>query len=854
MKRISVILLACLFAAASLPAQKIQSPRDYFGFQMGADRKLINWEQIVDYFQRLDAASGRVKLTEIGRTTQNRPMIMAIIASEEAQANLEKYREIQEQLARPFDLDPQATEPLIAQGKLVFIITLNIHSTEIAASQESVELAYELATHNDLAVQKILQNVIILLVPSLNPDGQDMISKWYMKYVGTPYEGGRMPFKYHFYADHDNNRDWFFFNLAESRNVAKVLYHDWYPEIVLDQHQMGSNGARLFLPPYSDPVNPNVAPELMAAVNSLGKHVVADLQNEGFTGLVTGTIFNAFFEGTMSKTPLWQNRIGILTEAASARIATPLFFPKTSLRGMGQDLPEYKQQTNFLDPWPGGWWRLRHIIEYEKAATYSMLDLAATYKAKYLRRFYRLNRKAIKAGQNEPPFAYVLPQDQWDPNNAVELLKRLRIANVDVYQAEEDFRAGGRQYSSGDFVVPLAQPARAYIKDLMERQHYPNLREYPGGPPRRPYDITGWTLPLQMGVEAAAIAEPFAAKMRKVNQPALNMKPVNPSSRWYAVERRFSNSYKLINRLLKEKQAVAELKEAWEDYPAGTFILERNGNNRDLLEKFSRKFQAPLRPLKEKPVSKMEPVRPLRIGIYQPWIPFVYDEGWLRLVLDEFGFDYQVIHNADFAGRKKLNDRFDLIIFGSQPAETIVKGMNPDTKMTPPGTPQTLPEYRGGIGKEGIRSVNDFINNGGRALFFNRAVNFAIQNLKLPAHNVLDKISRQNFFAPGSIVKMNLDLRSQLTYGMQSSVSAYISDPVALALDAYPRKIDEVGLFPQRALLESGWLVGGQQLFGKAALADIPVGKGRVVLYAFRVQHRAQTYGTFKLLFNALYR
>jgi len=441
-----------------------------------------------------------------------------------------------------------------------------------------------------------------------------------------------------------------------------------------------------------------------------------------------------------------------------------------------------------------------------------------------------------------------------DPNNAVELLKRLRIANVDVYQAEEDFRAGGRQYSSGDFVVPLAQPARAYIKDLMERQHYPNLREYPGGPPRRPYDITGWTLPLQMGVEAAAIAEPFAAKMRKVNQPALNMKPVNPSSRWYAVERRFSNSYKLINRLLKEKQAVAELKEAWEDYPAGTFILERNGNNRDLLEKFSRKFQAPLRPLKEKPVSKMEPVRPLRIGIYQPWIPFVYDEGWLRLVLDEFGFDYQVIHNADFAGRKKLNDRFDLIIFGSQPAETIVKGMNPDTKMTPPGTPQTLPEYRGGIGKEGIRSVNDFINNGGRALFFNRAVNFAIQNLKLPAHNVLDKISRQNFFAPGSIVKMNLDLRSPLTYGMQSSVSAYISDPVALALDAYPRKIDEVGLFPQRALLESGWLVGGQQLFGKAALADIPVGKGRVVLYAFRVQHRAQTYGTFKLLFNALYR
>lgn len=853
-RRILIITSLFFFASTILTAQTIQSPEQVFGFKMGADRKLINWDQIVSYFNRLDRASKRVEVVEIGKTTLGKPMIMAIIASEETMAHLAEYQKIQKQIGRPFDLEETEAERLIHEGKLVFLITLNIHSTEIASSQESVELAYEFATRNDEQMRKILDNVIILLIPSLNPDGQDMVTRWYLKDVGTEYEGSRLPMKYHHYAGHDNNRDWFFFNLVESQNVARVLYHDWYPEIVLDQHQMGSSGARLFIPPYADPVNPNVPPSIMAGVNMLGKHVVADMHDQGFKGVVTGTIFNAYFEGTMSKTPLWHNRIGILTEAASARIATPIFFPKTSLRGMGLDLPEYTQQTNFLDPWPGGWWRLRDIIEYEKAATYSMLDLAATYKVKFKKNFYRLNRQAIAKGKEGYPFAYVIPVDQFDPNNAVELLRRLRFANVDVYQAEEDFSLPEGSFKKGTFIVPLAQPARAYIKDLMESQQYPNLREYPGGPPRRPYDVTAWTLPLQMGVEAYAIDKPFKVKMKYVENPKLEIATGNLKAGWMAAVCRFTNSYKLVNRLLNEGVEVYQLQRAFKPLSAGTFVFQISRQKLDWLKKTSSELEVPMQSFGGLDDFPRRKVAKARIALYQPWIPSAYDEGWLRLIFDRFGFDYTVVHNADFKSRESFNKKFDILIFGSQDTDWIVEGK---PKKAPPrdlGQPKIHPEYQGGIGKEGVAKVKNFLRNGGVVLFLDRACNFAIEKINLPAINVLKNVKRKDYFAPGSIFRIHLDKSSPLTFGMKNEAAIYMSSPVALTLKSYNREIKETGMYDNNHLLLSGWVVGEDKLYNKVALAEIPVEKGVAILYAFRVQHRAQTFGTFKLLFNALYK
>lgn len=335
----------------------------------------------------------------------------------------------------------------------------------------------------------------------------------------------------------------------------------------------------------------------MANTNLAGKHIIAEMQDQGFKGLVTNTVFNAFFEGTMSKTPLWHNRIGILTEAASARVATPLYFPRTSLRGMGQDLPEYKQQTNFLDPWPGGWWRLRDIVEYQKAAALSLLDMAAMYKEKFKTNFYELNRRAIEVKPEDHPEAYVLPQAQHDPGNMLELLRRLRYANVDIFRAGKDFHSAAGDFRAGDFVIPLAQPARAYIKDLLERQHYPDLREYPGGPPRQPYDVTAWTLPLQMGVSAVALNEALTIPLEKVETPRLDVDNSWIEPGWVVIERRHTHGHQVVNRLAKSDIDLFELTADYKGFSRGSFLVRCEAGNRAQLEGAANAAQVQLQQL-----------------------------------------------------------------------------------------------------------------------------------------------------------------------------------------------------------------------------------------------------------------
>lgn len=851
---LSRTILFVLFLSVLLTsgiAQSLKSPEDMFGFKMGSDRKLINWSQITSYFQHVAKRSKRVKVLELGQTTLDRSMLMAIIGAEETISRLDKYRNIQEKLARPFSLQDYEAEALIQAGKLVVMITMNIHSTEVASSQESVELLYELATSNEASIRRLLDNLIILLIPSLNPDGQDMVTKWYLQDVGTPYEGSRMPQKYHYYADHDNNRDWFFFNLVESQHVAKVLYHDWYPEIVMDQHQMESDGPRMFLPPYADPVNPNVAPSIMANVNMLGQHVISDLQNSGFAGLVSGIRFNAYFEGTMSKTPLWHNRIGILLEVAGVQVATPLFFPKTSLRGMGIELPEYSQQTNFLDPWHGGWWHLRDIIEYEKAATYSLLGLAATYKNKFKENFYRLNKDAIEKQPPASPFAYILPRKQHDPHQVTELLKGLRFANVEIYEADTAFVTTAGSFSKGDWIVPLAQPARRYIKDLMERQEYPNLRDYPGGPPRQPYDMTAWTLPLLFDVQVYEITKPFYVKWTPVMKPVIDQVYVPLDSSWLGLDRRFMNSYMVVNSLLRSGVAVFEQRKKDVILPEGTLLFRLPQHEPDRFQKILKSNQMPVVQIAD--TVNVAEIEASRIAVYQPWLPWAYDEGWLRLVFDRFGFEYEVLNNKDFKSRVALRSKYDVLIFTSLAPDWIMHGKSKTAEEPEFGMPEIRKEFTGGIGKIGVDKVLGFLNDGGTVLFFGKAVDFAIEYLRLPAENVLGGLERSDYFAPGSLFRMFLNHDSKLVYGMQNTVAVYKNSAVALRLKPYNAAIKETGFLGTRNLLESGWVVGEEKLHGKVLLAEIPVGSGMAILYAFRPQHRAQTYGTFKLIFNALY-
>ncbi len=831
-----------------LTAQSVPSPEKYFGFPIGADRHLLDWEQIITYLQKVANASPRVAFQQLGTTTQGRPMVMLFISDSANIAQLEHLQRLQQSIAEPFQLDSAAAEPLIRNGKLFFLVTLNIHSIEIAASQEAVELAYELATTQDSALTAALKEVVMLLVPSLNPDGQDMVVDWYRKTVGTPAEGTRPPFKYHFYADHDNNRDWFFFNLKESQLIARVLYHDWYPEVVYDQHQMGSTGARFFLPPYNDPVSPVVAPSLMAHTNALGKYVIARMHDAGFRGLVTNTIFNAYFMGTMSKTPLWQNRIGILSEAASARLASPIYLPHSSLRGMGQELPEYKQQTNFLDPWPGGWWRLRDIIDYEKAATYHMLQYLAENKSVLKRNFYRLNRQAIKKGTTEPPYYFIVPQNQWDRSAAFTMLQKLRLGNVKVHVATQDFVYNGRQFHTGDFVIPVAQPNRAYIIDLLSRHHYPDLRQFPGGPPRRPYDVTTWTLPLQMGVEVIRVDSPLSIASKPV-EPAPLLDIPELTAGWYAFSPRHLNSYRILNYLLHRKVPVHVQGQG----STARFVLRVTARKATELQDVFSLYGVPLEPISgATPGSKLQPAR---IGIYQPYIPWVYDEGWLRLILDDFQFPYHVLQDEDLREKNNRLKTIDVLVFGSQDAKSIVKGYDGlRSQPQPEGEPQLPAKYRKGIGKSGVENIRQFVRNGGTAIFIGEACNFAIDALHLPARNVLKDASRTDFFAPGTLVRVSLDTASPLTNGMPPEANIYINNSLALKLMPYHQEIRETAVYPPYDVRVSGWLVGEQKLPGTVALVEIPYGNGKVILYGFRVHHRGQTYGTFKLLFNAFYR
>jgi hypothetical protein len=856
------LLLLSLLPALLFSQQNISSPEKTFGFKMGDDYKLIDWTQIVSYFKSVDGQSNRIVVQELGKSTLGKPFLLAIISSEANIKNLERYKSIQRQLAKPYTLETEAAEKLIAEGKTVVLLTLNIHSTEIAASQESVELLYGFATSKSPQMQKILDNVIVLLIPSLNPDGQQLVVDWYKKTIGTSAEGTAPPELYHHYAGHDNNRDWFMYNLVESRHTAKVLYHDWFPEIVYDQHQMGSNGPRLFVPPYADPVNPNVPPLLSAEVNLLGNYVVADLHRQGFKGVVTGTIFNAFFEGTMSKTPLWHNRIGILSEMASAQIATPVYFPKGSIGGAGLDLPENKTQTNYLDPWEGGWWRLRDIIDYEKAVTYSLLDFAATLKEKIKTNFYTLNREAIRAGQNEPPYAYIIPADKHDPNAAATLVNKLMIAGVEVQQTTQAVNVANQRIPAGSYYISLAQPSRMYIKDLLEVQNYPDLKQYPGGPPRQPYDVTAWTLPMQMGVEVVELDEPITVNAKSIQQAVTPAGVTSTSARYYLIERRYMNSFGLVNSLLKDSVSVFETTQPTQSenrkFTAGLFVVSADAVARDKLDGLSKEWEVPVVGVGAKSTSLMREIKAARIGIYQPWLTSM-DEGWTRYVLDQFNFAYQILHNEDF---KKLNaslkQDLDVIILPDMSTTAIVDGRrgggDDSAREEEPvlGTPELPKEYQGGIGKEGVEALKAFVKEGGTLLAFGGAANFAIEKLRVPAVNELKGVSSKDFYAPGSIFEVEVDASQPLAFGMQDKTYIYFINNPAFRLLPYVKESKIIASYGESSPLRSGWLLGAERLAGKVACAEIPVENGRVILYGFRVQHRAQTLGTYKLFLNAL--
>ena len=838
-RAVGFALLSMVFSSIALPAQ-VKSPQDYLGFRVGEDYKLADWQQITGYFNELGKASDRVHIDVIGQTTLKKPFLRVTITSPENYAKLARYEEITRRLADPRTLTPDEADRLISEGKSVIAITCSVHATEVAAAQMSMELAYNMATKNTAEVKNILDNVIFLLVPSLNPDGLDIVVNWYKRNLKTPFEAAPVPEIYHHYAGHDNNRDWYMFTLAETRNTIDGVYKKWHPQVLYDVHQMGNTGARLFVPPFMDPYEPNIDPILIQGASFIGQAMMNRLISEGKTGITTNSVYDSWTPARAYQH--YHGAVRILTEAASVQYASPIKQNFSDLRpGLGYDPRNVSWKFPAL--WRGGEWHLRDIVDYELTAAMGALENMAYYRERWLRNFYTVQKRAVS--WTGAPFAFVVPPDQRDPVTAVEMLNILKFGEVEVDQAQSAFTADGVQYPKASYVIRMAQPFGAFAKTMMEKQVYPDLREYPGGPPQRPYDVTAHTLPMQMGVKVITVTQPFQANLTKletITDPA-GIVETGPAKA-YLLEHESNASMKALNRLMKEKAevywAAKPITVKGKPYAPGTMIIHATPGIEAKLQAIARDTSVNFIASNERLNVQAYKLIPPRIALYKSYVASI-DEGWTRFIFENYEFPFVNIVDKDIRA-DSLRAKYDVIIVPGELSEMqIIEGHRAGA---------VPPEFAGGIGEAGVQNLRDFVNEGGTLVTMDKATEFAAKQFALPVKNTLEGVRPQDFYVPGSLLKVVLDTENPIAYGMPRETAAFSEQNAAFEVTGNAKA---VGTYPLSNPLMSGWILGEEKIHGKSAVVDVPVGRGRIILLSIRPQFRAQVRGTYKLLFNSLY-
>ena len=778
---------AILLCAIAITAQ-VPSPKSVLGFTPTDDKTIADWGQITDYFAKLDRSSKNVAVKEIGKTTNGKPLIVAFISSADNIKNLEKYRKISAKLADPRTTGSNAElADLIKNGKAIVSISCSIHSTEIVASQMSMNLAYELATSNDADTKEILENTILLLIPSSNPDGIDIVADWYRKTLGTKSEGTSPPELYHHYAGHDDNRDWFMLNLAETQAITKLFWQQWFPQLVYDIHQQGQNASRFIIPPFFDPPNPRVSPSILREVGLIGYKMAADLQAKNIAGVATNSTYDTWWHGGFRSAPYFHNSIGILSEAASANLMSPLTVTVEDLkknRGV-RGLPSVLETaTNFPDAWKGGLWRPADINEIEMTASRSLLQMAAKFRARYLRQFYEYGKANLTPKTDEPQ-AFVVTAGQPNAETVSRFFEILMAQGIEVRRLTKELHIANAPNVSdihevplGSFLVYVNQPQKNNILSLFEKQVYPDRRNA-NGDAEVPYDVAGWTLPMQMGVDYEA---------------AWQIKDTSPMA------------------ALKRVDSINDIR--------STLNLTPN----------TASFAKVPNPLKTNP----------KIGLYKGFTGSM-DEGWTRFVFDTFQIPFRPVSDADMrTGKLDL----DALILPSDGENSIVKGLSAD---------RYTDEFAGGIGEAGVENLKKFVADGGKLICFDASCEMIIKRFSLPIRNALAGLKRSEFYNPGSVVQLDVDTRSDLAKGLNQDTAAYFTSSSAydIAADA---KVKIIAKYAAKNALLSGWMLGEKYLNGKAALVETAYGKGSIVLFAFRPQHRGQSWGTFPFIFNSIVR
>lgn len=862
---------------ADAQAQRIPAPEEVIGFTIGTDYRLASYQDALKYFRALEQASPMIKLMEIGQTSMGKPMICVIITSAENMQRLDELRQISRQLALADVSTDEEARQLAMKGKAVVYIDGGLHSSEVAPAQHNLQLAYDLLTGKDAETRFIRDNVILLLNIA-NPDGMDMIVEWYRRNVGTPYEISPMPWLYHRYAGHDNNRDSYMLNLKETQAIHNLEFRVWYPQFWINHHQTSPFPSRISIPPLPEPLNPNVHPLVTRWKNLLGATTAAAFDRNGQPGAIARIVIDGW-------APEMIDSVGDLMHTVSTSPETALYKYATPHEYTIDDFPEQYRDLMpsvfYPNPWRGGWWRLKDAVDYLLTFSKETLHTAALYREQLLYDRYRMGKDVIQQFQREPPYAWIIPKEQWDPPVAALLLQRVTMMGIQVTEAKSRFTVGGTTYPAGTWVIPMQQPFAKYVKSIFEEQRYPDLGLHPDAwqgvvRPQKfpatylpPYDTAGWTLPYQMGVKAIPADKPLQVSLtaiETVTAPAGAVRGAAQSA--YLLSARNNNSFIAVNRLLKSGVKVWRTTKGLtvntQRFAPGSWMVPSNVVSKASMESLARELAVNIEGIRsELPADAFE-VKAPRVGLYKSWHATA-DEGWTRWLLEQYEFTFTAVHDGDIKAGD-LNKRFDVLIIPDQSTDDIVNGHKEG---------EVPPKYAGGMSRDGVAQVRRFVQNGGTLVLLNGSSLFGIEELGLPVRNALkglktgdededasfaddgeaSPIAPPEFACPASILKMKFNPHHPVAYGMPEG-GATIFDNDSTAFEVPPeaeKSVAVIATYPEGELLLSGYLKGGNYLNGKVSAAEARLGKGTVILLGFPVQRRAQPHGTFKLLFNSLY-
>ena len=843
----------------TLNAGEIPTPKEHYGFTPGTDRKLVRWDEVVEYFWKINEASNRIKVEEVGKTTEGNPMLLAYISSEKNLRDLEKIRDMSWSISHPEDLNDSSVEQIVENGKVVVVMTMSIHASEVGGTQGASDLAYRLITSTDSLEQKIRENVVLLLFPCANPDGQIMTVDWYRKWLDTEYEGCGLPWLYHKYVGHDNNRDALTLTQVETQIMNRIILKEWYPQAFLDHHQMGFYGSRFFIPPNSNPVNEVVDPLVWVEQKHYGAQMAVRMESEGIYGVEQAAVFPADFMPGFSLVFPWFNICGMFTESASVKFGTPVYVHYHQLTPHPRGRPEYRASVNFTHPWKGGWWHLKDILKGQMVASMATLETAASHREMILRNMYNKAIRSIKTGKREAPYAFILPAGQYDPNTSNRFLKTLQDMSVEIHKATKSFKVGNLIYPEDSYVIFSSQTARPFLISLLSRTDYRDslwVRTHDGTPMMN-YDFATQTMAEFKGievVEANNIPEGEFVHVENISPPPGH---VDNTEYGYLVDCRINDSFKAVNLLHKDGIEVHRINAPieWGDIvlPPGTFYIPEGSEAK--LKKVAEKTNIIFQSLSQEPDFIHSPVKPLKIAVYQRMWGGNMDEGWTRWLLEQFYFDYTIVKDEEV--KNGLED-YDVLIFPSDSTALITgEGVEEYYEKRYKGAftaPVLPPEYKTGIGEDGIEKVKEFVENGGTLVALYESSEFAIEKLGIPVKNVLKELEPKDFHCPGSTIWVNVDNTHTLGYGMPKKSLILLRGNHAFAIKGNHNNdhYKVVVSYPEENMKQSGWLIGEKHLARKAALIEAKKKEGRVILYGFAPQSRALTDATFKFFFNTL--